>query len=206
MYNHVFHSVDTSWAYRSHIQERYLRQNESALELSNTFRELWEQHGAWTRMTIISMVFSLPDVDLVTKRLLRNPDDLANVLKLYYGESNASKFSTLLKDHLVTAAQLVKAAKAGDNKTAADAEKRWYANADEIAAFLASINPSWSQEEWKMMLHEHLRLVKAEAVSMLTKNYQAGIDVYDELEIQALEMADVMTEGIITQFPNRFIE
>jgi hypothetical protein len=157
-------------------------------------------------MTIISMVFNLPDVDLVTKRLLRNPDDFANVLKLYYGESNASKFSTLLKDHLVIAAQLVKAAKAKDNKTAADAEKRWYANADEIAAFLASINPNWSQEEWKMMLHEHLRLVKAEAVSMLTKNYRAGIDVYDELENQALEMSDVMTEGVITQFPNRFIE
>jgi hypothetical protein len=182
------------------------REIESEVELSNTFRELWEQHGAWTRMTIISMVFSLPDVDLVTNRLLRNPEDFGNVLKIFYGDRIASRFSDLLKAHLVIAAQIVTAAKAGNNKTAAEAEKRWYANADEIAALLASINPYWSQEEWRKMLHEHLRLVKSEAVSMLTKNYAAGITVYDELENQALEMADVMTLGILNQFPERFAQ
>lgn len=106
----------------------------------------------------------------------------------------------MLTSHLVIAAQLVKAAKAGDNKAAADAEKQWYANADEIANFLGSINPYWSQEDWKMMMHQHLVLVKAEAVDMITQNFEAGIQVYDEIERQALEMADVMAEGIIKQF------
>lgn len=49
-------------------------------------------------------------------------------------------------------------------------------------------------------MHEHLELVKAEAVAMLTKDYAAGIKIYDKIEIQALEMADMMTEGIIRQF------
>lgn len=223
---HVYHSIqpyDTTWLPESRydntnftcplcrydFQKSYStssRVNESVLELSNNFRELWEQHGAWTRMTILSMVFGLPDVDLVTNRLLQNPVDFGNVLKVYYGDKAASKFSDLLKDHLVIAAQLVKAAKAGDNKTAADAEKRWYANADELAALLASINPYWSQEDWKRMLHNHLSLVKSEAVNILTKNYAAGITVYDELENQALEMADEMTQGIFNQFPDRFKE
>lgn len=178
----------------------------SLLGLSNTFRQLWEQHSAWTRMTIMSLVFDLPDVELVTQRLLQNPVDFGNALKEFYGDEIASKFSDLLKEHLVIAAELVKAAKAGDNKTAADAEKRWYANADEIAAFLAKINPNWSEEEWKMMLHRHLMLVKAEAVSMLTKNYEQGIKIYDEIENQALGMADEMTQGIVNQFPERIME
>ena len=54
------------------------------------------------------------------------------------------------------------------------------------------------------MLYEHLRLVKAEAIDMLRKDYQSGVDIYDEIEIQALEMADMMAQGIIRQFPNKF--
>jgi len=170
------------------------------VDLMNKMRMLWEQHGAWTRMTIMSIVFGLPDEELATKRLLQNPVDFANALRFFYGDKIATKFSDLLKSHLVIAAQLVKAAKAGDNSSAAEAEKKWYENADEIATFLSYINPHWSKESWKAMLHEHLALVKAEAVAMLTKDYAAGIKVYDKIESQALEMADVMATGIIKQF------
>jgi hypothetical protein len=47
-----------------------------------------------------------------------------------------------MKAHLVLAAQLVKDAKAGNSQAGEEAEKKWYANADEIAALLSSINPN----------------------------------------------------------------
>jgi len=170
------------------------------VDLMNEIRMLWEQHGFWTRSAITSIALDLPDVDFVVKRLLQNPKDFEQALSPFYGDEIASKFSDLLTSHLVIASELVKAAKAGDNKAASDAEKQWYANADEIAAFLGSINPYWSQEDWKMMMYAHLALVKAEVVNMLTKDFESGIQVYDEIERQALEMADVMAEGIIKQF------
>lgn len=173
-------------------------------DLSNYIRMFWEQHVVWIRLTIISMVFGLPDVELVTKRLLRNPKDFESLLKPLYGDKIASRFSELFTSHLVIASELVKAAKNGDNSAVEDAEKRWYANADEIAAFLASINRNWSQKNWKEMLHEHLTLTKAEAVNMLTGKYAEGISVFEQIEKQALEMADVMTQGIIKQFPHKF--
>ena len=165
---------------------------------------LWEQHVEWTRMTIISMIAALPDVDLVTNRLLRNPIDFERALKPFYGNRIASKFSDLCTSHLAIAAELVKAAKSGNNEAAANAEKRWYANADEIAAFLASINPYWSEEDWKTMLHEHLALTKSEAVDILTSKYEEGITIYDKIESQALKMADVMAKGIVKQFLENF--
>jgi phage terminase Nu1 subunit (DNA packaging protein) len=76
----------------------------------------------------------------------------------------------------------------------------WYNNADEIAAFLGNINPYWSKDQWKDMLHRHLELTKSEAVDMLNKDYKSSISRYDEIERQALEMADIMTAGIIKQF------
>lgn len=144
-----------------------MRFTKAQVDLMNLIRMLWEQHGVWTRAAITSLVFDLPDTNFVIKRLLRNPVDFEHALKPYYGDKIASKFSDLLKDHLVIASQLVKAAKAGDNRAAAEAEEKWYANADEIAALLGSINPYWSQEVWKTMLHKHLVLVKAEAVEMV---------------------------------------
>jgi hypothetical protein len=173
-------------------------------DLKDNLSMLWEQHVTWTRLTLISMVFGLPDEDIVTTRLLRNPGDFAKVLAPLYGEQIASAFSDLLKSHLVIAAQLVKAAKAGDNNTAASAEKRWYENADEMAAFLARINPYWSEAEWQKMLHEHLALTKLEAIDLLTKNYPESITLYDEIERQAMMMADLMARGIVNQYPGKY--
>jgi len=174
-------------------------------DLNKHLRLLWEQHVVWTRLTIISIVFGLPDADVVTNRLLRNPKDFEALLKPLYGDRAASTFADLFTSHLVIAAELVKAAKAGNTGAAADSEKRWYANADEIAAFLGSINPYWSVQQWRDMLHKHLALTKSEAVNMLTGKYEEGITVFDQIEKQAIEMADVMTYGIIRQFPGNFM-
>ncbi|NFD76192.1 acetylglutamate kinase [Clostridium botulinum] len=174
------------------------------MALRDTMRMLWEQHSVWTRLAIMSIVAGSPDQDLVIARLLRNPKDFEAALRPFYGDKVAAEFSKLLTDHLVIAAELVKASKAGNTNAAADAEKRWYENADQIAELLSRINPYWHLEAWKAMLHEHLALVKAEAVAMLTSDYKRSVSIYDEIEAQALEMADTMAEGIIEQFPERF--
>ncbi|HEX2938247.1 MAG TPA: LysM peptidoglycan-binding domain-containing protein [Ruminiclostridium sp.] len=169
-------------------------------QVKNLIRMLWEQHVFWTRLVIISMVFGLPDTKLVTDRLLRNPDDFAAALKPFYGEETAAKFADLLKNHLTIAAELVSSAKAGNTAAAEDAERRWYSNADEIADFLAAINPFWSAEEWRSMLHEHLKMTKDEAVDFLTQEFENSITQFDDIEKEALEMADVMSNGVIRQF------
>ncbi|MGI6728179.1 MAG: hypothetical protein ACOX4P_06500 [Anaerovoracaceae bacterium] len=49
------------------------------IKIMNTLRKLWEQHVMWTRSFIISTIEGLSDLDPVTKRLLQNPTDFANV-------------------------------------------------------------------------------------------------------------------------------
>ncbi|EPY2278847.1 LysM peptidoglycan-binding domain-containing protein [Clostridium sporogenes] len=180
------------------------RVTESEMALRDTIRMLWEQHSVWTRLAIMSIVAGSPDEELVVARLLRNPKDFEEVLRLFYGDDVAAEFNKLLTSHLVIASEIVKASKAGNTNAAADAEKRWYENADQIAELLSRINPYWYFEDWKEMLHEHLALVKAQAVALLTSDYEKGISIYDEMEAQALEMADMMADGIIKQFPEIF--
>lgn len=155
-------------------------------------------------MAIISIIFNLPDVNVTITRLLQNAPDMGNSLKPFYGQNAATKYSNLIKDHLVIAADLVKAAKAIDQNAAAIAEKKWYANGDEIVEFLSSINPYIPKEEFRKMFYEHLALTKSEAVSMLQKDFQSSVHFYDKIEKEALEMADMLTEGIVKQFPQIF--
>lgn len=155
-------------------------------------------------MTVNSIVGSLPDEEATTARLLRNADDFAAVLRPLYGPAIASGFAELLKTHLTIAAELVKALKAGNTAAAEDARKRWFMNADDIAAFLARINPFWSEAEWRNMLREHLRLLSNEVATRLAGNYEENVATSDRIQAQALEMADVMTRGIAQQFPSFF--
>lgn len=170
------------------------------LLLSNTIRRLWNEHILWTRQFILSTAFNSPDLQFVTERLLQNPDDFARALKPFYGEHKAMQFKRLFTDHLLIASQLVNAAKAGDTVEADKQRRIWYANAEDISRFLASINPFWSEREWRDLFFDHLRMTEDEAVFILTDQYAKSIKEYDDIQAEALRMADIMTYGIICQF------
>jgi hypothetical protein len=163
-------------------------------------RELWVQHVLWTRLFIISTLANLNDLDVVTRRLLQNPSDFADTLRRYYGNSKANAFQKLMEQHLLIAAVLVNAMKAGNGAEADKQRKLWYGNAEEIAAFLASINPQWKSSEWRNMLFEHPRLTEEETYRRFHGQYTADVEVYDGIGKQALQMADRMAEGIVRQF------
>ncbi|MEH7239175.1 acetylglutamate kinase [Bacillus sp. JJ1562] len=174
------------------------------VRLSNAMRLAWEQHVYWTRITIKSIAFNLPDLDAVTARLLQNATDLGDLLKPFYGNKIAEKFSDLIKDHLVIAAEIVNAAKTGNQKAVVDLKRRWYANGAEISVFVSRINPFISEKEFREMFFEHLELTIQEAKLILQKNFNASIAVFDKIEAEAIMMADTMTVAIMSQFPKRF--
>jgi len=173
---------------------------EKRIELNNAFRKLWEEHVMWTRSFIISTAADLGDLPYVTARLLRNPQDFAKEFQKYYGAEHAKKFAQLLTEHLTIAAELVNAAKAENKEAADNARKKWYQNADEIAEFLSSINPYWNKRAWQSMLYNHLKITEQEAALRLSGQYAADVALFDEIETQALDMADFMTLGIMKQY------
>jgi hypothetical protein len=175
------------------------------LAFRNDMRKLWEDHVTWTRLAIISLTTDSPDTQATVGRLLQNQDDIGDAIKPFYGRRAGNELARLLREHILIAADLVLAAKAGDQAGVADAQTRWTANADEIAAFLAAANPrQWPLDEMKEMLHEHLRLTTDEAVARLQADWDRDVAAYDEIHVQALGMADMLSMGIVEQFPRRF--
>jgi len=176
-----------------------------ALTFQDAMRKLWEDHITWTRLYIVSAVADLPDQGPTALRLLQNQDDIGNAIKPFYGEDAGNQLSLLLRDHILVAAQLLQAAKTGDAATFDTAKEQWYENADDIATFLNAANPeNWPLDEMKAMMKDHLDLTLTEASARLNGDWEADIAAYEEIHAQILEMADMLSSGIIEQFPKKF--
>lgn len=170
-------------------------------DLMDYFHMLWGQHVMWTRMVMIGIIFDLPELDVATQRLLRNATEFADALRVFYGDEVAQNFEELFRGHITLAAEFINAAKAGNSAQIDETWQRWMDNANQIAEFLAGINPNWSAEDWSAMLMEHLQLLADNTMFLLDQNYQASVDGFDDIFTQAMEMADIMAEGIAMQFP-----
>jgi hypothetical protein len=172
---------------------------------NDAMRELWSDHVLWTRNVITNIIDDLPGTTEAVNRLLQNQDDIGDAIKPYYGDANGEALTTLLREHITTAADLLTAAKNGDTNAFNTANAAWYANADEIAAFLNSANPEFFPlADMKAMMKEHLDLTLEEATARLEGNFAADVAAFDMIFDQIMEMADMLSEGIANQFPEKF--
>ena len=168
-------------------------------------RKLWEDHVTWTRLTIVSAVAGLPDTGPTLDRLQANQDDIGAAIAPYFGQAAGDRLAALLHEHISGAVRLVLAAKAGDTDEVAAAKDAWYANGQQIAEFLAAANPRyWPLDTMSETMRMHLDQTLQEAVDRLQGDYAADIQDYEAAHLHILEMADLLSFGIIRRFPDQF--
>jgi hypothetical protein len=172
--------------------------------LHQQMRKLWEDHITWTRLYIVSAVAGLPDLDATAGRLLQNQADIGSAVATFYGDEAGAALTDLLREHILVAADLVAAAKAGDQAAVTKQSGLWYANADKIAQFLAAANRAWPVATLSQMMRTHLDQTLAEATARLSGDWDADVAAYDEIHVHILDMSDALADGIIEQFPDRF--
>ena len=202
----IFFTIGSFVFFLSPLQAQMdMKTNASKSEqLRMAMHKLWEDHIVWTRNVILNIMDDLPGTEQAVNRLLKNQDDIGNAVKPFYGEAGGKELTRLLREHITIAADLLKAAKAGNNSAFDAANKKWFVNADEISDFLSKANPHWKLADMKKMMHDHLTLTTEEAVARLKKDYAADVKAYDKVHDEILMMADMLTDGIIKQFPGKF--
>ena len=174
----------------------------------DAMRQLWEDHIVWTRQVIVSKLTlpgDLPDLGSAVQRLLQNQADIGRAIAPFYGDAAGEALTQLLTGHIVTAADILTAVKAGDSAAAQAAIAAWYENGDQIAQFLNAANPdAWPLEAMEQMMKDHLDLTLAEAVARFEGRYADDFAAYDEIHQQILHMADMLSDGIVQKFPEKF--
>jgi hypothetical protein len=171
----------------------------------DAMRRLWEDHITWTRLAIISLTTGSPDTDATVGRLLKNQTDIGNAVKPFYGDAAGNALTEELRKHILIAADVIAAAKAGNAAALADAQERWARNGDDIAALLHSVNPhEWKLDAMKAELSTHLALTTDEVVARLHGDWAADVAAYEKVHNHALHLSDLLSDGLIEQFPKRF--
>jgi hypothetical protein len=174
------------------------------VQLKGDMRKVWIDHTIWTRSYIVSAVSNRPDQKDVLDRLLRNQQDIGNLIKPYYGEVAGNKLADLLREHILIAGKIVAAAKAGNQADVKKLEADWHTNADDIAKFLSAANPNWQFKTLQDMLYTHLQLITEIVLNCIKGDWKADIAATDKNEIHMIHFADILTEGIVKQLPGKF--
>jgi hypothetical protein len=180
------------------------KHGEAAAVLKQDMRRLWTDHVVWTRDYIVAAVGDQPDAQAAAGRLMRNQEDIGNAVGKFYGASAGQQLTTLLKEHISIAVDLIKAAKAGDKPAQQQADTKWQQNAVAIADFLSKANPNWPRATLVDMMKNHLSTTTDEVVARLNKQWDADVRAFDAVYDHILHTSDALADGIIKQFPEKF--
>jgi len=127
-----------------------LPKGDQQVAFHDQMRKLWEDHITWTRLAIVTFADSSAGFNATATRLLQNQTDIGDAIKPFYGDAAGNQLTSLLHDHITIAVEILQAAKAGDTAAFNEAKDRWYANANDIADFLAAANPrNWPRAEMR---------------------------------------------------------
>jgi len=196
-----------------------------------SMRQLWSDQVAFTRQYVIAAVAGRPVSEVLTKLLgqavapiatapgvrdlvpqfsdgdaaavglLTTMEATGEAFAPHVGEDSARELVSLLRRHVLIAVELLSAARSGHIERFKKEDERWIASANEIAAFLSSVNPNWPREVLEQHLQLLLQLTKDEAVARIAGNSRLDLRTYDAIHEEAMVIADLIEEGLAGDFP-----
>lgn len=188
-----------------HIQqEDFLKADR--VKLHDEMRKLWTDQVTWTRSYIASSIDGLPDQNKLLERLLQNQVDIGNAIKPFYGEDSGNQLAQLLSEHVLLIGKILDAAKSNNQVELKSHNTEWYQNADDIANLLSGLNANWSLNVLRDMLHTHLQLVTDVLDARLNKDWDADFTAFDKGIDHIWQVADVLSDGVIKQYPDQISE
>ncbi len=172
---------------------------DSILRLNEDMRLAWLNHVYWTRMYLMSAVADNADQQAVEERLLETADEITDVFARYLPIATTRQLRNLLTEHIEIGGQIIQALKAKNMSDYDALVKEWYRNANQMAALFASHNPYFESRETRNMLLNHLDLTREEIEQQVNGEYEQSIDVFRDVEQQALAMADYFARGLLAR-------
>jgi hypothetical protein len=177
---------------------------QTATALKQDMRKLWTDHDFWMRSFIVATVGDYPDAQHASQRLQQNQDEIGAVVGRYYGRSTGDQLTALLKEHVWSTLERVRAVKAGDEGGQSRAEERAARNAAQIADLLSQANPNWSRGRIYDVLTDRLANLSDEIDARVNGGWDADVKAFDASHKQILKVADAFAEGIVRHYPEKF--
>ena len=158
-------------------------------------RTLWRDLVMWSRIYLNSRLAGIGPLEDVYNRIYRIPLEFGNIFRLIFGNQAAEVVIQQLSSNVVLYRQLVEAMITGNNEAAATITQELYKNADERAAYMASINPFWDETQWRNLIYNFYTFSFQEIISILT-NDPKNIGLFDRFMQYTDAIGDYFAQGL----------
>lgn len=173
------------------------------MDLNNDMRQNWSNHNFWAMMFMTSLFNTLGNTEAVQRRLLQTPEDIASVFEMFYSQPMVNQLKQLLTQHVELVGEYASALRDSSMERGEQVEMQLNQNADQIARLLANANTNYDYEELRRMLRNHLDLMKNSMMADMNGEHDESIRLADENQEQLMDLADILTEGLVQQFYRR---
>ncbi len=169
-----------------------------------TFRTVWLEMATWMRNFVYSLADDHPNLPVVTDRLYRGvPLRFYNAFIVFYGPEIAEEYLERITQVITIFWRLVDAMKNKNQQAADQAAAELYRQGEEGAAFLAGINDYWEESRWKDLYTQFIHMGIQAIMSILEKNYENEIRIFDRIKNLTVVMGNYMASGILEKGLNQ---
>lgn len=165
-------------------------------QLNISMVKLWSDYVFYMKSFIVSSTDKLPDIQFIEERLERNCSDIGHLFGLVYGEYNGNRFSELLKEHLLLAADFIDSTVKGKIEDSVSHSLKWHMGIIKIVDFLSAIE-NFDRSNLRELFFDNLHLTEEYLMTRINKDYSNGIKTYDNLYDQTLLIADTLSNMMI---------
>ena len=182
-----------------------VRLTPKSAELRLALRDLWGDHIFWVRNVVVTTKLQEKEAaKAAEEQVVQNAKNIAAAVVPYYGKDAGDKLFTLLAGHYGAIKEYMNAAFSANKSGMDAAQGKMLKNADEIATFLSGANPNWPKQALLSALSAHGAFHMAQIMQTNAKDFSAEAKTWESMKTQVLQIADVLAEGIVKQFPQRF--
>lgn len=168
----------------------------SQMRLIFNMRIFWRRLTTWLRIYIISRYLGIGTAEVSFERLYLENLDFGDMLRILFSRSVSDRYSQLMNQLSIGFRELITAQLAEDFDAVRLSIDRLLQNADQIAAFLASISPYFNETEWSNLLRAYLQETMREASLFESQDYRMDIEYFDRLMTLSNTMGDTFAQAL----------
>ena len=168
----------------------------SQMRLIFNMRIFWRRLTIWNRIYIISRYLGIGTAEVSFERLYLENLDFGDMLRIHFNRSISERYSQLLNQFPIGLRELITALLQKNFDAVRLNIDRLLQNADQTAAFLASINPYFNETEWRNLLKTYLQDTMQEANLFASKDYRMDIEYFDRLMTLSNTMGDTFAQAL----------
>ncbi|MDD4389551.1 MAG: hypothetical protein PHW03_01975 [Eubacteriales bacterium] len=165
------------------------------------FQRRWAELGLFMRAYRHAAIERSPSAPAHAQKLLSVAGDFRNAMMMFYGAELADDFNDLFTKFIANPINIIEGFNSNNRQLIDQSLRSWYSDAIVLSNFLNGMNSYWDANQWRIFLHQYIQLEMEMITSVIAKDYEREIRIFDRMIDLASIMGSYMARGLMAHQP-----